>query len=730
MQMSEKRFVLQLVSASLAVLAGASAALAQGVPQDAAAPPIAGGGGPVGAPIAGTVQLLTSEAANAQPERDERVTVAVPAEHSTIIYTFSNRGASLVGAALQDPRFTRLAVTQVNGVPADKTKAGPIDLVSTWSPRWLPFTTVFSELGYPGVATILLRRATGGVVVAGQLEAPKDRDKLAVDRPVQVGDQLVVTAPASLARAEPYIVDSVVAGGALKPKPAFAADKVTDVVYEIRRSGEPRVLFEADPTFVRKSEAGLPLVYVWPDPAHDLSPVYIERRFDAGLSGYELRLTTVVYNFGDKDLRVQGGIRVAAWQHPETGQPSMFGGPTSILQASCQTTDGVQREAFGTLHEKAIEALQQTSRTAIHVETFVGGTTWISTDTNYFIQALVPLLGEPSGQCQVGVRDFAPGSAGAWVIWSTWLDQNVTLHGRTTGCVPAWFPTAQAQGAESCAAVFQKLGVSPDASGEEIRAAAAKLGAAGIDAIKALEGRRTLTRRFALYNGPKSTRELDQVNPELKHSVQFGWMTFVGRPLHQVLVWFHDGVQSWPLAIILLTIVLKLLTFPLTNKTYKSMQKMSALKPKLEELKLKYPDRQKFAQEQMALMKREGVNPLAGCLPMLLQVPIWVGLYGAILGSVELFHEPLGLWIQDLSAADPYYVMPIIQGILMYFQTVLTPTTAPTTGMQAKIMKYGMPILFTFFMLMLPSGLVLYIIVNTVLTIGQNLMIKRRMKAA
>lgn len=212
--------------------------------------------------------------------------------------------------------------------------------------------------------------------------------------------------------------------------------------------------------------------------------------------------------------------------------------------------------------------------------------------------------------------------------------------------------------------------------------------------------------------------------------MQFGWISFVGAPLHQVLVWFEGGLGSWPLAIILLTIALKLITWPLSQKSYTSMQRMKNLKPKLDELKKKFGnDRQKFAQEQMALMKREGVNPFAGCLPMLLQLPIWVGLYGAILGSVELYHEPMGLWVPDLSSPDPYFVMPILVGVIQFIQMWLTPQAA-TDEMQAKIMKYGMPIMFTLFMLFLPSALVLYILVNSLLTIAQNLLIKRKMEAA
>jgi YidC/Oxa1 family membrane protein insertase len=348
----------------------------------------------------------------------------------------------------------------------------------------------------------------------------------------------------------------------------------------------------------------------------------------------------------------------------------------------------------------------------------------------------VPLLDQPGGQCQLGVKDFAPQTPGAWVLWTTWLTQSlIQLPARPEACRPGWLPTPA--GVTSCDASLAALGLPSlaHATPASIKAAAEQAGrTAQVEAARvAIEGRlkAQASWRFILFNGPKETEALAAASPTLEGAVEFGWMSFVGEPLHDVLVAFDGLTGSWPLAIVLLTLILKLVTWPLTGKTYTSMQKMQAIKPKLEALKAKYGnDRQRFAQEQMALMKAEGVNPFAGCLPMLLQFPIWIGLYGAILGSVELYREPLGLWITDLSAADPWFVLPVLEGLLMFAQTALTPSANGMEGGQAVFMKYGMPIMFTMFMLLLPSGLVLYIIINTGLTIAQNLLIKRRMKTA
>ncbi len=708
-----------------------------------------GGGAPVAAdepaPAAGQVVPGRIEAGvidGQQPEREERIVVELPAVH----YTFTNRGGTLSRAVLQEPRFTQDAHTPVAGAPADKLLEGPIDLVTTWGTKWLPFSSVFGKLSYPGQATLVVRaheggQVRGGVIKGGVLEAPSARTELVVDRPVAKDDILEVIAPPSVAGE--YRVSAVGAGGAITPARPFPEGAAGDVVYKLTRTGAVEHLYEGDRTFTRVSATpGLPLVYVWPNPATDSSPIWIERRIETGVHPYELKLAVTVHNLGDQLAQVQNGLRIGGWQHPEAKGPSMFGAPTPVLQASCLALDGVESAPFSSLREEAVEKWEM-GQPAVDLRSFPTGAQWVATDTNYFIQAAVPTpVSELGGQCQLGLRDFDPTVPGAWVMWAQFQGANVIeIPGRVDACLPEWLDApANAAGSapqgESCKAHLERLGIGASASIEEVkrgweRARTAGGDVAAIDrSYEILKSRRQATWRFNLYNGPKDTTYLALSHPELKRSVQFGWISFVGAPLHQVLVWFHGGLGSWPLAIILLTFALKLVTWPLSQKSYTSMQRMKNLKPKLDELKKKFGnDRQKFAQEQMALMKREGVNPFAGCLPMLLQLPIWVGLYGAILGSVELYHEPMGLWVPDLSSPDPYFVMPILVGIIQAVQMWLTPQAA-TDEMQAKIMKYGMPIMFTLFMLFLPSALVLYILVNSLLTIAQNLLIKRKMEAA
>ena len=186
----------------------------------------------------------------------------------------------------------------------------------------------------------------------------------------------------------------------------------------------------------------------------------------------------------------------------------------------------------------------------------------------------------------------------------------------------------------------------------------------------------------------------------------------------------YSVVPSWGLAIVFLTLIVKLLTLYWTQKSMTSMKKMADLRPKIEALKEKYgDDKVKLNEATMALYKQEKINPLGGCLPMLLQMPIWIALYRTIYGAVDLYQAPLFLWIKDLSAHDPYFVMPVLLGVLMFVQQKLQPTAGDPT--QAKMMLWMMPIMFTSFMLFLPSGLVFYILVNTILSVIHQQVVNR-----
>lgn len=229
------------------------------------------------------------------------------------------------------------------------------------------------------------------------------------------------------------------------------------------------------------------------------------------------------------------------------------------------------------------------------------------------------------------------------------------------------------------------------------------------------------------YVGPKIIDRLEALAPNLDRTVDFGWLFFISLPLFIILEWFYGLVGNWGVAIILLTVLVKAVFFHLSATSYKSMAKMRAVAPQLTRLKELYgDDRQRMSQEMMALYKREKINPLGGCLPILVQMPVFISLYWVLFESVQLRHAPFMLWIQDLSQMDPYFILPILMGASMFIQMSLNPT--PPDPMQAKIMKL-MPVIFTVFFLWFPAGLVLYWLVNNILSISQQWYITRKIEA-
>jgi YidC/Oxa1 family membrane protein insertase len=205
--------------------------------------------------------------------------------------------------------------------------------------------------------------------------------------------------------------------------------------------------------------------------------------------------------------------------------------------------------------------------------------------------------------------------------------------------------------------------------------------------------------------------------------VDYGWLTVIATPLFWVLSSIQKLVHNWGVAIILLTVLIKLAFYPLSATSYRSMAQMRELAPRLQRMKEQYgDDRQKLHQAMMELYKKEKINPMGGCLPILVQIPVFISLYWVLLGSVEMRQAPFMLWIQDLSAKDPYYVLPILMGITMIIQTRLNPT--PPDPIQAKVMQI-MPVVFSVFFFFFPAGLVLYWLVNNVLSIAQQWNINR-----
>jgi YidC/Oxa1 family membrane protein insertase len=240
----------------------------------------------------------------------------------------------------------------------------------------------------------------------------------------------------------------------------------------------------------------------------------------------------------------------------------------------------------------------------------------------------------------------------------------------------------------------------------------AAIPAGGSSAIKA-----------SLYSGPEEQDKLKSVANGLELSVDYGWLTVIAAPLFWVLQYFHTWTGNWGLAIIFLTVVIKLIFFPLSAASYRSMAKMKLVTPKMMKIREQYAnDRMKQNQAMMDLYKQEKINPLGGCLPIVVQIPVFISLYWVLLASVELRHAPFYGWITDLASVDPYYILPALMMASMVVQTRLNPT--PPDPVQAKVMQI-MPIAFGVMFFFFPAGLVLYWLVNNILSIAQQWQITR-----
>lgn len=255
-----------------------------------------------------------------------------------------------------------------------------------------------------------------------------------------------------------------------------------------------------------------------------------------------------------------------------------------------------------------------------------------------------------------------------------------------------------------------------------------KLFSAGVKfPIAAIAPGATVTTSARLFAGPQEQAHLKEVAPGLEYTVDYGWLTVIASPLFWILSTIQRWVGNWGVAIILLTVLIKLVFYPLSAASYKSMAQMRKLAPRLQSMKERFgDDREKMHQAMMELYKTEKINPMGGCLPILVQIPVFIALYWVLLGSVEMRQAPFMLWIHDLSATDPYFVLPILMGATMIIQTKLNPT--PPDPIQAKIMM-AMPIVFSVFFFFFPAGLVLYWLVNNILSIAQQWAINRTIES-
>ncbi|GAB4391887.1 MAG: membrane protein insertase YidC [Gammaproteobacteria bacterium] len=252
------------------------------------------------------------------------------------------------------------------------------------------------------------------------------------------------------------------------------------------------------------------------------------------------------------------------------------------------------------------------------------------------------------------------------------------------------------------------------------------IGMVGPKTVVAPGNTQTLTSK--LYLGPELTEQLEQTAPHLNLTIDYGWLWFISVAIFWLMQHIHNIVGNWGWSIVLVTLFIKLAFYKLSATSYRSMANMRKLQPRIETLKQRYgDDRQRMGQAMMELYKKEKINPLGGCLPILIQIPVFIALYWVLVESVELRHAPFIGWIHDLSAPDPYYVLPILMGISMFIQQRLSP--APPDPMQAKVMMM-LPLIFTFLFLYFPSGLVLYWVVNNTLSILQQWVITRKINAS
>ena len=240
----------------------------------------------------------------------------------------------------------------------------------------------------------------------------------------------------------------------------------------------------------------------------------------------------------------------------------------------------------------------------------------------------------------------------------------------------------------------------------------------------------TYTTQTFVYAGPKGGKELSAAGHQLDQVIDYGWFHFMAKPMHDILLWLHGHLGNWGLAIIGLTILLKILTFPLTYKSFVAMARMKKLQPEIKAIQEKYKEvaqeeRHQMAMEMMGLYKKHKVNPMSGCWPVLIQMPIFLAMYKMMLISVEFRGADFFLWVTDLSARDPFFVLPVLMGASMWVQMQLNPTAGDPV--QQQVMKF-LPVIFTVMFLFFPSGLVLYWLTNNVISVTQQWVMLRRAK--
>ncbi len=476
---------------------------------------------------------------------------------------------------------------------------------------------------------------------------------------------------------------------------------------------------QRDPLWAVVAQSPSSIELVWPDPSRVRSPIYLWKRFTLAAADhpFNLRVDLAVWNVAPGSASFRLSHEITTFQDPSQqsggGFLAMFAGPPEHKGAGVSVAE--EAAHFDTT---ALEKPSDDHNKAGLID-------WFGVDARYFLLASVPTQGfTPSSQ--VRLLHLANG-----VVMANLTTSVQNLPSASAACVPSWF--ASAWGGTSCADDLH-------AAGQNIAENAVLPNGATGDAAAVSRLRARSVQRFSqeLYAGPKDLDELKAVGHNLQSAVDFGWFGLIGRPMLWILNQAHDLTTSWPLAILMLTLLVKALLWPITAKSMRSMRAMQLIKPELDKMKAEQEAKAKKAGQDKAdanevnrltfeLYKKHKVNPLGGCLPMVLQLPVYIALYRTIQSSVGLYNQPLFGWITDLTQKDPFYVLPLILGAVMFVQQKITPQAGGDPAQQ-KMMLYFMPGIFTLMMLQLPSGLTLYILTNTLLGIAQTLYTNRSVR--
>lgn len=677
-----------------------------------------------------------SEGADAPAQSASPTAAAVPAAESTYDITDGTDEASdftvivsSVGAALRSVELHKdqyrqpdLSAEAPDYVPADRTDEGPYEMVGPWDTSLLPFRLEVTELSWPG-------RTDGGTITRA-VRAPS-----AVEAVVDAPNQVRFAANPSTDDLAVRVGDTITGEGVpadaevtrvLDEKTIESSKPMTGVkTIALERVGAPLEQYRVDPTFVEvpREEGSTVRTFVWPNPARDDSDVWIQRQWTV-TGKYTISLRTQVLNLAATDLEVHYVTELNGWVDPWAEEPGMFSVPVKHWAPACFVDGSLEEELLSDLLDEDEPKMA-----------FPGTVKWLGINSQYFLLAAIfPSEAGMAGVCTLSAR-------GNGVITAAFeRTTKETLPGVRAACLPDWYPSGHRSPDVKCSEAMAKLEVDAGHLDENSLNLAMDRYRRGHTVEEAVElktmllayggARNAGSMEMQVYAGPKDLAILSSTDPTLEESLDFWYFGFLAKPMLWLLKWLNGFVANWALAIVLLTVIIKGLMLPLTQKSYVNMQRMQMVKPEMEVLQKKHGnDKQKLHAEMMNLYKRHNMNPLGGCLPMLFQMPVYIALYRCIYQAVDLYQAPLFGWITDMTQPDPYYILPVALGAFMFLQQAFMPSSPGADATQQKIIKYAMPVMFSVFMLMLPSGLVFYIFISTAISIGQQWLIKRQFAA-